>query len=120
MFGRLPAWMDGREEEETGARRGTIVHKIMQYLDIRADMNRNDIDAQLRSWQAQELFTAEEVSLAYLPPILAFCHSPLSRRMASSDRILREYPFSILLPAGGLLPDAEPGEEILVQGVIDC
>ncbi|WP_292018308.1 helicase-exonuclease AddAB subunit AddA [Megasphaera sp. UBA4382] len=120
VFGRLPAWMDGREEEETGARRGTIVHKIMQYLDIRADMNRNDIDAQLRSWQAQELFTAEEVSMAYLPPILAFCHSPLSRRMASSDRILREYPFSILLPAGGLLPDAEPGEEILVQGVIDC
>lgn len=120
VFSRLPAWLDKKEEEETGARHGMLVHKIMQYLNVKSGMERKDIEEQLRSWQTQGLFTPEEVSSAYLPPILAFCHSPLSRRMAASERILREYPFSILLPAGGLLPDAEEGEEILVQGVIDC
>ena len=32
----------------------------------------------------------------------------------------REFKFSMLVPAADYYPDAEAGEEVLLQGVVDC
>ena len=39
--------------------------------------------------------------------------------MAAAEEVKREFSFSLLRPAGELLPGA-PDEEILLQGVVDC
>ena len=39
--------------------------------------------------------------------------------MLSADAIRREFKFSLLVDAGELLGEA-PGEELLLQGVVDC
>lgn len=121
LFDQLPPWMAAEEEAATGAQRGTVMHKVMQYLDIRQlPMHAKEIRRQMAQWEQEGLFTAEETSLVYMPAILQFCDSPLGQRLANAADIRREYPFSVLFPGGGYLPDVEDGEGILVQGVIDC
>ena len=45
--------------------------------------------------------------------------SALGRRMLSAPTLRREFKFSLLIDAGELL-GTEPGEELLLQGVVDC
>ena len=52
--------------------------------------------------------------------IRSFAASPLFRRMASSDRVEREWSFLCPMPARLLLPDTDSDEPILLQGVIDA
>ncbi len=120
IFAQLPPWMAAEEAAATGAQRGTVMHKVMQYLDIRPAMNAKEIRRQLAQWEEDGLFTPEETKLVYIPAVLQFCASPLGQRMAKAAAIRREYPFSVILAGGGYLPDVEPGEGMLVQGVIDC
>ena len=49
-----------------------------------------------------------------------FFASDLGREMRESVSLHREYPFSILAPARRCYPDVGEGEEVLLQGVIDC
>ncbi len=120
VFAELPPWLQEEEDQVTGARRGTAMHKAMQHLQLQHVLTLEDLQQQVQQWQEQGFFTAEEAKLLRLPELLSFCQSPLGQRMAASPQVHREYPFSVLLPARGLLADAEAGEEILVQGIIDC
>lgn len=120
IFAKLPPWMADEEAAATGAQRGTVLHKVMQYLDMRPAMNAKEIRRQLAQWEQDGLFTSEETQLVYVPAVLQFCYSPLGQRMAKAATVRREYPFSVILPGGGYLPDVETGEGMLVQGVIDC
>ena len=45
--------------------------------------------------------------------------SELGARMLRSEKMLREFRFSILLPSSIYVPGAED-EELLLQGVVDC
>lgn len=120
IFAQLPPWMAVEEEKVTGAQRGTALHKVMQYITIHPHMNAKEIRRQLAQWEAEGVMTNEETQLVYIPAILQFCQSPLGQRMANATDIRREYPFSVIFPGGGYLPDVEKGEGMLVQGVIDC
>ena len=44
----------------------------------------------------------------------------LGLRLRRSPRVEREFKFSLLCPAADYYPEAEPGEEVLLQGVVDC
>ena len=52
--------------------------------------------------------------------ILAFFCSDLGTRLRSSTRMEREFKFSLLALAADYYPEAEPGEKVLLQGVVDC
>ena len=52
--------------------------------------------------------------------ILAFFRSELGLRLRRSRRVEREFKFSLLVPAADYYPESEPGEEVLLQGVVDC
>ncbi len=119
-FAQLPAWMADEDAAVSGARRGTVIHKAMEHLMVRPQMDAQDVEQQLAKWQQDGLFTADERKLVYVPALVTFCRSPLGRRIAASPEVRREYPFSVLLPGGGYLPAVESGERLLVQGVIDC
>ena len=46
--------------------------------------------------------------------------TPLAEEMRRAQRILREYPFTVLLPADAVDPAAGSGDRILLQGIVDC
>ena len=119
-FASLPPWLEEKRDELSGARRGTVIHKVMQYIDVKEGMTEQGIRKQLERWEKEGLFSAEERAMVYVLAILNFCRSPLGQRMAASPDIRREYPFSALFPGGGYLPVVEEGDRVLVQGVVDC
>jgi len=120
IFSRIPPWLEAEQETEGGAKRGTVLHKVMQYVALQPAVTAANLTGQLVQWQADGLFMPDEVKLVRIPAVLAFCQSSLGRRMAASPVLYREYPFSVLLPGGGYLPSLEEGERVMVQGVIDC
>lgn len=119
-FSQAPPWLLEEEDSVSGAWRGTVIHKVMQYIQFMPDMTASDICRQIEQWRRDRLFSEEEIRLIRIPAILRFCRSFLGQGMAASADVRREYSFSVLLPGGGYLPPLESGERILVQGVIDC
>lgn len=105
----------------TPAERGTALHTFLQY----ADYARAAEDPQKECGRLLEeaYLTPEEARAVDFSKIEAFFASSLGQRILKSPRVLREYRFSMELPAG----DVEPGlpaplseEPVVVQGALDC
>lgn len=119
-FAALPPWLAGEEAAVSGAQRGTALHKALQYITPAADQTTATLRREIDAFVRQGLLSREEAKLVYVPVLAAFCQSDIGRRMAESPELHREYPFTVLLAGGDPLPKTETGEQILIQGVIDC
>ena len=119
-FAALPPWLAGDEAAVSGAQRGTALHKALQYITPAADQTTATLRREIDAFVRQGLLSREEAKLVYVPVLAAFCQSDIGRRMAESPELHREYPFTVLLAGGDPLPETETGEQILIQGVIDC
>jgi ATP-dependent helicase/nuclease subunit A len=110
------------------AERGTILHFIMQHLDLRMVSDYNSIEDQIRSMIRKELLTEEQAAVVNIKNIIRFFDSQLGSRMLrvrDFDRDLRrEIPFYMKLKSTEVyrdLPEEIYGNEVsLLQGVIDC
>lgn len=119
-FAALPPWLAGEEAAVSGAQRGTALHKALHYITPAADQTTATLRREIDAFVRQGLLSREEAKLVYVPVLAAFCQSDIGRRMAESPELHREYPFTVLLAGGDPLPETETGEQILIQGVIDC
>ena len=119
-FAALPPWLAGEEAAVSGAQRGTALHKALQYITPAADQTTATLRREIDAFVRQGLLSREEAKLVYVPVLAAFCQSDIGRRMAESPELHREYPFTVLLAGGDPQPETETGEQILIQGVIDC
>ena len=68
----------------------------------------------------EEYLTPEQGKAVDPARLAAFFASPLGREVCSSATLRREFKFSILVPARDYWPQAGAGEEVLLQGVVDC
>ena len=104
----------------TPAQRGTALHLVMQL----ADPDRAHTPAGARA-EAERLVEGgwltprqgESVNTAW---VAGFWSSPLGREARGAPQLEREFKFSLLVPASRYFPQAEEGEEVLLQGVVDC
>lgn len=95
---------------------GTATHKALQYLSPSAG---SDLNAELRILCECGKLTESELSLIDCSILRAFYDSPLGKMVTSSDHVLREFKFSILVD--GIDFDQNLTEDkILLQGVVDC
>jgi ATP-dependent helicase/nuclease subunit A len=120
MFSALPEWLDTDDRTVKGTWRGTVIHAFMEYVDVHGNLSLQGLTEQLHSLVEKGLMKDDEAKLVNLKGIHRFFQSDLGKAMAASPLLLREYPFTILLPQGKALPAVEEGEEFLIQGVIDC
>lgn len=113
----------------SGTSYGTLMHKTMELLDlIHLPPVETAIRQEIESLYERNALTAEEKGILLhhsgakspVRDILKFMHSPLQEAMKKADIIRKELPFSVLLPASRYYPDCEKGEDIFLQGVIDC
>ena len=104
----------------TPAQRGTALHLVMQL----ADPDRAATPAGARA-EAERLVQGgwltpqqgESVNTAW---VSHFWSSPLGQEARSAVRMEREFKFSLLVPASRYFPQGSEGEEVLLQGVVDC
>ncbi|MFV0636153.1 helicase-exonuclease AddAB subunit AddA [Mitsuokella sp. WILCCON 0060] len=100
--------------------RGTLMHSIMQNLNLHGDLSPDGLRAQVSYMEAKGLIAAGHESAVNYRSIERFCASPLGKRLRGAKSIWRELPFSRMIPVGEVSRAyAESHEEIFIQGVID-
>lgn len=112
------------EKVLTGAEKGTIMHLIMQHLNLNSVSTEKEIEEQINKMIHDDMLTEKQAESARIDRLLGFFKSDLGRRMLKSICIKREVPFFMELKSTEVYPDilddSYSNETILLQGIIDC
>ena len=117
-LGKKPRFM----KEKTGPTatdRGIATHMFFQFCDLERFM-KIGAEGELCQLVADKFLSERDAEIVRLNEIDMFLRSELFVRMRSAARLYREMRFNVMLPAEMFGPDEYRGENILVQGVIDC
>jgi len=102
-----------------GKEKGSAMHAVLQYLDFSDCSSAAAISAQINALTHKGLITAQQAQWVSAEKLAVLFSSEMGRRLASAKHLLREFKFSILEDASKFTAGAE-GEQILLQGVVDC
>lgn len=133
-----PAFME-KESDISGAAKGTIMHFVMQHLDLErlktvrkatesGTMNEgllsDEIKSQIEKMVENEQLTKPEADTVKTYRIVKFFSTDLGRRMLMSETVNRETAFNIQIKCSEIYKELSGGpyddEVMLLQGVIDC
>ena len=103
----VPVFME--DEELSAAHRGTVTHRVLGLIPY-ASARRGDFAGALDALEEKGLLTEAERRAIRTDWLRGFFQSPLGKRALEAQELHREWAFN-------LRPD--PGENTLVQGVID-
>ena len=112
--------LGGEDGPLTGAERGIAAHLVMQYINFGETDTVGQIAEEIDRLCRQGFLTEKQAAAVPPEDIRAFFASELGLRLRRADRVIREFRFSLLCPADTWFPQAGEGEEILLQGVVDC
>lgn len=122
---RLGIRPQGLLRAPTPAEQGTLMHLVLQHLDLNRPCDVRDIARQTDEMVARGLLTAEERGSLAFEPLAWFLNTELGRRLRqAAERVRREVPFVLGVPANRLVPGTPGGDPceqtVLVRGMIDC
>lgn len=106
-----------QSNEMTAAERGTAVHAFLQFLDLRIDPAQ--LSAECSRLVERRFITERQLSAVELPAIARLLTSRLGERIRNSTRVLREYRFSVPIPARAVDPSVDDrfaDEAVVLQG----
>lgn len=98
--------------------RGTALHLVMQYIDYSRCGSAQAVAEEIERLKNMRLITGAQAAAVNPDKIAAFFASPLGRRVLNADKVIREFKFSLLVPAARYYKGGS--DDILLQGVIDC
>ena len=101
-----------------GKEYGNAIHAAMQYIRYDACVDEAGVAAELRRLVEQQFLSKEQAELIRPGRIAAFFASDLGKKLRGGH-VEREFKFSILEDAAAYDP-ALAGEQVLLQGVVDC
>ena len=105
-----------QKKEISGAEFGSLMHKVMQSLNLSGDLSAAGIVAQVEELARKKIIPPEHVKLIRAEKISKFFASELGRRLISAQEFYRELPFSRLIDAQKFF---HVDEKIFIQGIID-
>ncbi len=109
-----------RERELNAAERGIALHMAMQFADFSKCGDIDGARAELLRLFEEKYLTKKQYESVDPERITRFVTSEVGKRMQKAKEVMREFKFSVLLPADEVLGDEGlSGEKVLVQGVID-
>ncbi len=111
-------WRTMEPRRRSGKEYGTAIHALMQYLRFDKCGTAEGLEAEICRIVERGLLKPEQAETADREGILAFFQTELGRKMTEGE-VLREFKFSILDDAAKYGEGLE-GEQILLQGVVDC
>jgi len=119
-----PRFLSEEPETATAAERGSATHIFMQFCDFDF-VEQYGIKAELERLVARKFMTPAHAELVDVRAVRRFFGSRLYREMRTAKRLFREVRFNVRLPASEFTEDEKLkrllfGEQVLVQGVIDC
>lgn len=118
----VPRFMQ-EEEELAGASRGNAYHKFLQLLDFSEKYDRDTLRAALGRFCEEKFLSEETAACIRLEDILYFLNTDIGQRMhkaALLGELYKEQPFVFGVNAEEMYPEADKGEMVLIQGIIDA
>jgi len=97
---------------------GTLMHSVMQHLNLSGCLDTEDISGQLAGMVNQEILTKEQSGYINVQAVAKFFKTAIGQRLKNASELWRELPFSRMLNADDYY-DNVAGEFIFSQGVID-
>ena len=105
-----------QKKEISGAEFGSLMHKVMQSLNLSGDLSTKGIAAQVEELSRREIILKEHAKLIKAEKISKFFASELGQRLVKAQEFYRELPFSRLIDAQRFF---HVDEKIFIQGIID-
>lgn len=120
-FSHLPIPNFNKKIEIGAAERGTIMHMVMQHIDIYKEITTESISEKLDELVRKEFMTNEQKKVVNSNQILGFYQTDVGTKMLEATKVWREIPFSLMVKTSDVYSGwSGQDEKILVQGVIDC
>ncbi|WP_125583220.1 helicase-exonuclease AddAB subunit AddA [Levilactobacillus cerevisiae] len=100
---------------------GSATHLVLQELDVTSAPTAESVQAVIDQLVADQVLTAAVAQRIQPDFILRFYNSDLGQQiLAAPDKLHREVPFSLLMPARSLFRDfQEADSQVLVHGIVD-
>ncbi|MBO0993644.1 helicase-exonuclease AddAB subunit AddA [Bacillus sp. SD088] len=100
---------------------GTAMHTVMQHINLSLPPTLASIEELLDELIGKEILTLEQMEVIPSEQIVHFFEQKLGKALLTANKVYREVPFTMGIPAHRIYSDWESQEEnILVQGIIDC
>ena len=97
---------------------GNAMHQTMQYVNFAACIDESAVVAELERLVQQGFLSQEQSALVDPRSIAAFFSTELGQKLQQGN-VVREFKFSLLVPADAFGEDLSQ-EQVLLQGVVDC
>ncbi|MBE6946994.1 MAG: helicase-exonuclease AddAB subunit AddA [Ruminococcaceae bacterium] len=107
------------KQKQDGAAAGTATHAVMQYIRYDCCTDEQGVQKEVQRLIQEHFLTVEQGEMVDCRKIAAFFNTELGKRLQKHKDVLREFKFTVLENAEAY-DDALAGEEILLQGVVDC
>ena len=120
---KKPSFMEDKKDL-SAAEKGTLIHFIMQKIDLNKVSSIKDIYSEIERMVEKEFISEEEAKFINPHKILNFFKSKLGISMLKSENCRREIPFLIEVKSTEIYEELEEDkykdESVLLQGIIDC
>ena len=113
---RKPAF---REKARQGKAYGSAVHTLLQYISFAECSCVQGVEAEIARLVSRRLLTEEQGKMLNPEAIFRLFETEMGRKLRSGKEVIREFKFSIMEDGSHYGDDLE-GEEVLLQGVVDC
>ena len=98
---------------------GSAIHAVMQYIQYENCADEKTVDEEINRLVQQQFITEEAAAMADRRRIAAFFNTEIGWKLRSGTPYVREFKFSILDDGDNYGEDLS-GEQVLLQGVVDC
>lgn len=116
---KKPSFLD--DLQISPAQKGSIIHKFIEYSDYK--LARKDIKAEAENLISKGILSYAEINSIDISKLSDFYNSGLMNRILNSDKILREYRFTVDISAAMINSDINSSlkdEVVVLQGAVDC
>ena len=113
---RRPAFVAGKAEGKTY---GSAIHAAMQYIRYENCGTLDGVTAEVERLVSQKFLSEEQGKMVDCWKIADFFATDMGRKLVQGTPCLREFKFSIL-DDGRHYGEGVEGEQVLLQGVVDC
>ncbi len=102
-----------------GREKGSATHLFMQFVRYAQCTTPEGVRAERERLMRERFLTPEQAEAVDCEKIVRLFQSPFGKRILNAQEPKREFKFSILTDAGAYDP-AAAGEQVMLQGVVDC
>lgn len=98
---------------------GNAIHTAMQYIRYENCGSLSDVQNEIARLVRENYISREQAELVDCEKIAAFFRQDIGKKLCTGVKCLREFKFSILDDGINYMPELS-GEQVLLQGVVDC